>query len=96
MKPTDPISIGEALDKFFSSRRLSQGLVEGRAVELWSEVVGEYIASATEDVYIRNGVLYVHFSSPSVRADVMTRRNFLVNEMNVRLGRRALCNIVLR
>lgn len=96
MKPTDPQSIGEALTEFFAKRKLSQGSAEGRVIELWSEVVGDFVAAATEDVYIRKGVIYVHFSSPSIRADVMTRRNFIVSEINEKLGSRAVINIVLR
>lgn len=96
MKPTDPVSIVDALTQFFSSRHINQGLMEGRALELWSEVAGEYISAATEDAYIRNGVIYIHFSSPSVRVDVMTRRNFLVSELNRALGGRFIRNIVLR
>lgn len=96
MRPTDPVSIGEALAEFFAKRKLSQGSIEGRAVELWAEVVGDFVAEATEDVYIRSGVIYVHFSSPSIRADVMTRRNFIVSELNERLGSRAVRAIVLR
>ncbi len=97
MKRTDPISIGEALEAFFSGRKLTQGSIEGRALELWGEVVGEYVAEATEDVYIRYGVIYVHFKSPSVRSDVATRRLYIVSELNRRLGEgRPIKNIVLR
>ncbi len=97
MKRTEPISLGEALDKFFSGRKLYQGNIEGRALELWCEVVGEYVAEATEDVYIRNGIIFVHFKSPSVRSDVMTRKLYIVSEINRRLGGgKAIRNIVLR
>lgn len=96
MKRTDPISIGEAFEAFFAQRRLNQGNAEGRALELWREIVGDYVADTTEDMYIRSGVVYVHFKSPSVRADIATRKLFIINELNHRLGRKSIINIVLR
>ncbi len=96
MKKIEPVSVGEALREFFERRKLSQGCAEGNAIEYWAEVVGDYVASATEDVYIRNGIIYAHFSSPSVRMDVMTRRNFIVAQLNEKLGQRVIKNIVLR
>lgn len=96
MKRTDPISVGEALQDFFERRRLSQGTIEGRAVALWGEIVGPYAAAATEDVYIRSGVIYVTFSSASVKAEIMMRRNFILAEINRELGTRSVRAIVLK
>ncbi len=70
--------------------------MEGRAVELWAEVVGEYVARVTEDVYIRNGVLYVSFSSAAVRAEIFMRRRLLMDQLNARLRGRVVRNIVVR
>lgn len=70
--------------------------MEGRAVELWAEVVGEYVARVTEDVYIRNGVLYVSFSSAAVRAEIFMRRRLLMDQLNTRLRGRVVRNIVVR
>lgn len=96
MKRTEPESVGELLRKFFEARNTAAASAEGSAVELWREVVGEYAASATEDVYIRQGVIYVTFSSASARADVMMRRNFILNEINAKLGRKVVRAIVLK
>ena len=70
--------------------------MEGRAVELWAEVVGEYVARVTEDVYIRNGVLYVSFSSAAGRAEIFMRRRLLMDQLNARLRGRVVRNIVVR
>lgn len=70
--------------------------MEGRAVELWAEVVGEYVARVTEGVYIRNGVLYVSFSSAAVRAEIFMRRRLLMDQLNARLRGRVVRNIVVR
>ncbi|MFI3299141.1 MAG: DUF721 domain-containing protein [Rikenellaceae bacterium] len=97
MEKTEPKPISEAFSELFRERDLQRGSIEGQAKELWGEVVGDYVATATEDVYVRGGVIYVHFKSPVVRADVMMRRNFIVRELNRRLGvATAIRTIVLR
>lgn len=90
------MSVGQLLDEYFRNRQLGPAAMEGRAVELWAEVVGEYVARVTEDVYIRNGVLYVSFSSAAVRAEIFMRRRLLMDQLNTRLRGRVVRNIVVR
>ncbi|MEG2479654.1 MAG: DUF721 domain-containing protein, partial [Mucinivorans sp.] len=78
MKRTEPQTIGELLSEYFAQRQLLGGVVEGRAVELWSDVVGPTVARYTEDVYIRQGVLHVTLSSSAVRSEVHMRRRYFI------------------
>lgn len=90
------MSIGQLLDEYFRNRHLGPAMMEGRAVEVWAQVVGEYVARVTEDVYIRNGVLYVSFSSAAVRAEIFMRRRLLIDQINARLHGRVVRNLVVR
>ena len=96
MRRTEPVSVGQLLDEFFRDRPLGPASMEGRAVELWAEVAGEYVARCTEDVYIRGGVLYVSFSSASVRAEIFMRRKLMVAQLNALLRAKVVRNIVIR
>lgn len=90
------MSVGELLSEYFRTRALGPASMEGRAVELWAEVAGEYVARCTEDVYIRGGVLYVSFSSSAVRAEVFMRRKMLIGRINGLLRAKVVRNIVVR
>lgn len=96
MKRTEPIAVGEMLDSFFKERQLRSAVNEGRAVEIWAEIVGEYVANYTEDVYIRAGILYVTFSSAAVRSEIHIRRRYYVTKLNEKLGAKVVRNIVIR
>ena len=80
------MSVGQLLDEYFRNRQLGPAAMEGRAVELWAEVVGEYVAR----------VLYVSFSSAAVRAEIFMRRRLLMDQLNARLRGRVVRNIVVR
>lgn len=90
------MSVGQLLDEFFRNRPVGPASMEGRAVELWAEVAGEYVARCTEDVYIRGGILYVSFSSAAVRAEIFMRRKLLVAQLNALLRTKAVRQIVVR
>lgn len=96
MRRTEPMRVGDLLDEFLKERALGPASMEGRAVELWAEVAGEYVARCTEDVYIRGGVLYVGFSSAAVRAEVFMRRKLLMAQLNALLRAKVVRNIVVR
>lgn len=96
MKKVEPINVGVLLDDFFAKRQLSAAIIQGKAVELWRDIVGDYVAQYTEDVYIRSGVLYVSISSASVRSEVYIRRRFFADQINSRLKTKAVRNIVVR
>ncbi len=96
MKRTEPEPIGALLERYFRERALGPASMEGRAVALWAEVAGEYVARYTEDVYIRRGVIFVTFSSASVRADVFMRRSSLIGELNTLLRAQIVKKIVVK
>lgn len=88
--------VGDLLEEYLRDRAMGPASMEGRAVELWAEVVGDYVARCTEDVYIRGGVLYVSFSSAAVRTEVFMRRRWLVAQLNARIRAQVVRNIVVR
>lgn len=96
MRRTEPMRVGELLEDFLSTRALGPATMEGRAVELWAEAAGEYVVRATEDVYIRGGVLYVRFSSAAVRAEIFMRRRAIADQINGLLRARIVRHIVVR
>lgn len=90
------MSVGNILDDFFKERKLHSAIIEGRAVDVWAEVVGPHIAQYTEDVYIRAGVLYVTISSASVRSEIYIRRRFFAQQINHNIGSNTVRNIIVR
>lgn len=81
---------------FLKERALGPATMEGRAVELWAEVVGDYVAKHTEDVYIRKGIIYVNFSSAAVRTEIFMRRKLIVAQLNARIRAKVVRTIVVR
>ena len=51
------------------------------------------MASYTQNLYIRNQTLFVHLTSPALRADLMMTRKELVNMLNAHVGSQVIADI---
>ena len=51
------------------------------------------VASYTENVYIRNQTLFVHLTSPALRADLSMMQQELVRKLNTHVGSQVIVGI---
>lgn len=87
MKRIVPIKIGDIISNIISNDNVAQqGLLEARALGYWREVVGEQLAESTQKITLRDGRLYVVFSSSSARNEFFLRRTEIKNEINRKVG----------
>ena len=72
---------------------LETPLLQKRLIDSWPEVAGSLVASYTQNLYIRNQTLFVHLTSPAIRADLMMMRKDLVNKLNTHVGSQVIADI---
>ena len=72
---------------------LETPLLQKRLIDSWPEVAGSLVASYTQNLYIRNQTLFVHLTSPAIRADLMMMRKDLVNKLNAHVGSQVIADI---
>jgi len=96
MKHTSTQSIREVIKQYLKELHIDKKLREVALVGEWEEVVGKIIASKTEKIYIRNGILYIHIRSSVVKNELMMIRNDLVSALNKRAGEELVKDIVFR
>lgn len=89
----DVKSIKDLILRNLRVQGLETPLLQKRLVDSWQDVVGETIASYTKDLYIRNQTLYVHLTSPALRADLSMQRQDLVKQLNEHVGSQVIADI---
>ena len=72
---------------------LETPLLQKRLVEGWPLVAGEAISRYTGSVSIRNQTLYVHLTSPALRADLSMQRSEYVKRLNDYVGSQVITDI---
>jgi predicted nucleic acid-binding Zn ribbon protein len=91
---TEPIS--EVIRQYLKELQLEQKLKEVSLTGQWEEVVGKIIASKTERLNIRDGIMYIHVRSSVVKNELMMIREELVKALNDRAGEELVKEIVFR
>ena len=87
--------LGDLIKEFYEIHRGADYLDEVKVINAWSKVVGQFIASHTIDTSIKNGVLYVRVDSDALRNELNYSKSLLVKNLNDRVGKEILKEIVL-
>lgn len=96
MKRTEPLPLGELITEFLQRRQLSVGTMEGRAKDVWRSLAGDYVSGFTDEVFLREGILYVKVSSSAARNEIHIRRRYYLELLNSVLGPGSVRSIVIR
>lgn len=96
MKRNDAEQIGNIIRNYLRQESLETPLNEQRLINSWKEVLGPTIASYTQELYIRNQILYVHLTSAALRQELMMGRDLLVRNLNRHVGAVVITNIIFR
>jgi predicted nucleic acid-binding Zn ribbon protein len=72
---------------------LEAPLLQKRLVEAWPKIAGPMVARYTLNTYIYNQTLYVRLSNPSLRSDLLMRRQELITLLNTFVGEQVITDI---
>lgn len=89
-------SIGELVRVTCREGGLETPLNEYRLIKAWSQVLGNTVKYYTEELYIRNQVLYVHVTSSVLRQELMMNRKILVRRLNEFVKAQVITDIVFK
>lgn len=96
MKRRDVEPVGNLIRRYLRQQSLESPLNEQRLMNEWYELLGPTIGRYTENLSIRNQVLYVHFTSSVIRQELMMERKMLVRKLNEKVGANVISDIVFR
>ena len=96
MRRTRTVKVGELIDDLFRDPVIRRKIAEGRLPDVWAEVAGAGVASCTENVVFKNGILTVRISSSVVRHEVFMRRTLLRDELNARTGTDLVREVIIK
>lgn len=88
--------IGDIIRKLMKNPKLAGKLDELDTLQLWEEIIGKQICKYIADQKIYKGTLYVKVKSAVVRNELSYKKSELIIQINNRLGKKLLTNIVLK
>lgn len=87
--------LGDLIREFIVSHKGSDYLDEMKVLNSWKDIVGSFVASHTIDLSVKNGVLYVRVDSDALRNELSYSKSLLLKNLNERVGKEILKEIVL-
>ncbi len=87
------ILIRDIILKNLREQGLETPLLQKRLIDSWSEVMGQLIASYTDDLYIRNQTLFVKLKNPALRSELSLQRQEIVRRLNSHVGSQVIADV---
>ena len=72
---------------------IEKAVAQNRALIVWKKVVGDKIATNTDPVNIRNGVLIVRVSSSTWRQELLLKKSNILEKLNKYLKKEIIKDI---
>jgi predicted nucleic acid-binding Zn ribbon protein len=91
-----PDKIQRVIDALYNQLNFDKAAQEHRAVKMWSEVAGNYIARVSEVEKMHNGTLFVKVKNSTWRNELIFKKAGIIEEMNRRLGKEMVKEIVFK
>jgi predicted nucleic acid-binding Zn ribbon protein len=87
------IPIKEVLLKALREQGLETPLLQKRLIDAWPIVMGDSIASFTDNLVIRNQTLFVHLTNSALRMELSMQRQDIVCRLNDHVGSQVIAEI---
>ena len=96
MRRKETVKIREIVNAILKEQGLEGKMAENRLMNSWSELLGKTIANSTQDMYIKDNILFVHLRSSVIRHELSIIKKDLIEKLNEKAGIDIIQNIVLR
>ena len=80
-----PVPLKDVLNKLLSKLGIEKGIIQGQALILWDEVVGEINARKTKPIKIERGKLFVRTTDGAWRQELFYQKNEIIRKLNLKL-----------
>ena len=85
--------IGRALKKLIKTAGLEKGIAQQKALEIWSETVGETVSKNTEPISIEHGILSIKTTTPVWRQKLQFQKKQIIEKLNKKLNKTLIKDI---
>ncbi len=88
--------IGDVLKQFIQKNNLEKGLDAVDVKQAWVNLMGAGVNNYTQEVTLKNGVLYVWLTSAVLREELLYGKQKIIKMMNEDVGKDVVKDLVLR
>lgn len=92
----DSFLIGDVLKQFIQKNKLEKGLDAVDVKQAWINLMGAGVNNYTQEITLKNGVLYVWLTSAVLREELLYGKQKIIKMMNEEVGKTVVNDLILR
>ena len=93
-RKADTQPLKESLEALIKAYKLQGKLNEVTIVESWGKIMGKAIALKTQEIFFRNGKLFVRLSSAPLKHELVMAKTKVIELINAEVGMKAIEEVV--
>jgi hypothetical protein len=87
-------TLSSLIRKILRNPKLSERLVKLDILEIWNDIIGPNLQKYVTDSKVYKQKLYVKLKSSSLRNEFSYKKTEIINQINSRLGKKVIVDIV--
>ena len=96
MARNNTYNVGDVIRKLMKNPKLAEKLDKLDALQIWNEIIGEAFKEYIIDQSLSKDILYVKLKSSIVRNELSYKKTEIKNQINKRLGKIVVNEIILK
>ena len=96
MARNNTYNVGDVIRKLMKNPKLAEKLDKLDALQIWNEIIGEALREYITDQSLSKDILYVKLKSSIVRNELSYKKTEIKNQINKRLGKIVVNEIILK
>ncbi len=96
MARSNTYNVGDVIRKLMKNPKLADRLDKLDALQIWNEIIGEALRQYIIDQSLNKDILYVKLKSSVVRNELSYKKTEIKNQINKRLGKIVVKEIILK
>ena len=96
MARNNTYNVGDVIRKLMKNPKLADKLEKLDVLQIWDEIIGGALRQYVVDQTLNKDILYVKLKSSVVRNELSYRKTDIINQINKRLGKKVVNEIILK
>ena len=96
MRGNNNQKFGDIVKKLMKNPKISHRLEKLNALDIWQDIIGVQLCKYITDQKIHKDILYVKIKSSVVRNELSYKKSDFIKQINKRMGKNLINDIVLR
>jgi hypothetical protein len=96
MRRNDTRNIKDIVSDYLKEYNLEDKLRKSQVIKIWPQLMGPAIGNATDKIYFKGDILFIHMNSSIVRNEIFMMREQVKLILNKKVGKPLIREVVVK